>query len=89
MMSKVKVYMSESWCTYRRSHTIEIDTDDYKELKGMTDEEAYDYLSENMWEFEMKKEEGDKYSSTLVEELQEDWIREKIYSEETDLHEDK
>ena len=88
-MSKVKVYMSESWCTYRRSHTIEIDTDDYKELKGMTDEEAYDYLSENMWEFEMKKEEGDKYSSTLVEELQEDWIREKIYSEETDLHEDK
>ena len=72
-MSKVKVYMSESWCTYRRSHTIEIDTDDYKELKGMTDEEAYDYLSENMWEFEMKKEEGDKYSSTLVEELQEDW----------------
>lgn len=85
-MSKVKVFMSESWYTYRRSHTIEIDTDDYKELKGMTDEEAYEYLSENMWDFEMKKEDGAKYSSTLSEELQEDWIREKIHSEETDLH---
>ena len=85
-MSKVKVYMTESWYTYRRSHTIEIDTDDYKELKGMTDEEAYDYLSENMWDFEMKKEDGAKYSSTLSEELQEDWIREKTHSEETDLY---
>ena len=84
-MSKVKVYMSESWYTYRRSHTIEIDTDDYKELKGMTDEEAYDYLSENMWEFEMKKEEGDKYSATLADALQEDWVREKIKNEDIDL----
>ena len=55
-MSKLKVFMSESWYTYRRSHSIEIDTDDYEELKGMTDEEAYEYLSENIWDFEMKKE---------------------------------
>ena len=88
-MSKVKVFMSESWYTYRCSHSIEIDTDDYKELKGMTDEEAYEYLSENMWEFEMKKEDGDKYSLTLAEELQEDWVKEKTSSEETDLHKDK
>ena len=84
-MSKVKVFMSESWYTYRRSHTIEIDTDDYKELKGMTDEEAYEYLSENIWDFEMKKEKGDKYSMTLSEELQEDWVREKIKNEEITL----
>ena len=84
-MSKVKVFMSESWYTYRRSHTIEIDTDDYEELKGMTDEEAYEYLSENIWDFEMKKEKGDKYSMTLSEELQEDWVREKIKNEEITL----
>ena len=30
-MSKLKVFMSESWYTYRRSHSIEIDTDDYEE----------------------------------------------------------
>ena len=42
-MSKLKVYMAESWYTYRNSHTIEIDTDDYEELKGMTDEEAFEY----------------------------------------------
>ena len=65
-MSKVKVYMVESWYTYRNSHTIEIETDDYEELKGMTDEEAFEYLSENMWELEMKKEEGEKYSMTLA-----------------------
>ena len=84
-MSKLKVFMSESWYTYRRSHSIEIDTDDYEELKGMTDEEAYEYLSENIWDFEMKKEKGDKYSMTLSEELQEDWVREKIKNEEINL----
>tara|TARA_R110000782_G_scaffold53775_1_gene114178 strand:+ start:1050 stop:1316 length:267 start_codon:yes stop_codon:yes gene_type:complete len=84
-MSKLKVFMSESWYTYRRSHSIEIDTDDYEELKGMTDEEAYEYLSENIWDFEMKKEKGDKYSMTLSEELQEDWVREKIKNEEITL----
>ncbi len=40
-MGKLKVYMTESWCTYRQSHTIEVNTDDYEELKGMSDEEAY------------------------------------------------
>jgi hypothetical protein len=85
-MSKLKLYMSESWYTWRCTESIEIDTDDYEELKGMTDEEAYEYLSENMWEFEMKKEEGDKYSMTLADELQEDWVREKIKNEEFDLH---
>jgi len=80
--------MSESWYTWRCTESIEIDTDDYEELKGMTDEEAYEYLSENMWEFEMKKEEGDKYSMTLADELQEDWVREKIKGEEFDLHRD-
>jgi len=87
-MSKLKLYMSESWYTWRCTESIEIDTDDYEELKGMTDEEAYEYLSENMWEFEMKKEEGDKYSMTLADELQEDWVREKIKGEEFDLHRD-
>jgi len=84
-MSKLKVYMAESWYTYRNSHTIEIDTDDYEELKGMTDEEAYEYLSENMGDFEMKKEEGEKYSMTLADALQEDWVREKVKCEEFDL----
>jgi len=88
-MSKLKVYMSESWYTYRHSHTIEIDTDDYEELKGMTDEEAFEYLEENFWDFEMKKEKGDTYSLTLSEELQEDWVREKIKCEEFDLHRDE
>ena len=84
-MSKLIVYMAESWYTYRNSHTIEIDTDDYEELKGMSDEEAFEYLSENMWELEMKKEEGEKYSMTLADALQEDWVREKVKCEEFDL----
>ena len=33
----------------------------------------------------MKKEKGDKYSMTLAEELQEDWVREKIKNEEITL----
>ncbi len=81
--------MAESWYTYRNSHTLEIDTDDYKELKGMTDEEAFEYLSENMWELEMKKEEGEKYSMTLADALQEEWVREKVKGEEFDLLRDE
>ena len=88
-MSKLKVYMSEGWYTYRFSQTIEIETDDYEELKGMTDEEAYEYLSENMGDFEMKKEEGEKYSITLADALQEDWVREKVKCEEFDLLRDE
>ncbi len=88
-MGKLKVYMTESWCTYRQSHTIEVNTDDYEELKGMSDEEAYEYLSENMWDFEMKKKGGEKYSVTLAEELQEDWVREKVKNEDFDLHIDE
>ena len=34
--------------------TIEIDKNDYPELEGMTDEEAIEYINENMYEFEVK-----------------------------------
>ncbi len=88
-MSKIKVYMTEGWCTYRWSHTIEIDTEDYDQLKGMTDKEVYEYLNENMFELEMKKKEGEKYSMTLAETLQEDWVRDKETCNEFDLHIEK
>ena len=84
-MSKIKVYMTEGWCTHRWSHTIEIDTLDYPELKGMSEEEAFEYLSENMWEFEIK-DDNSKYKLTLADTLQEEWIREKVKGEEFDLH---
>ncbi len=42
-----------------------------------------------MWDFEMKKKDGEKYSMTLAEELQEDWVREKVKNEDFDLHIDK
>ena len=84
-MSKIKVYMTEGWWTYRCSHTIEIDIDEYPELKGMNEEEAFEYLSENMWDFDITDKDS-KYSYTLVETLQEEWVREKIKGEEVDLH---
>jgi len=77
--------MTEGWWTYRCSHTIEIDSDDYPELEGMSEEEVYEYLSENMWDFEIKDEDT-KYNLTLAESLQEDWVREKIKGEDFDLH---
>ena len=90
-MSKLKVYMSEGWYTYRFSHTIEIDTDDYEELKGMSDEEAYEYLSENMWDFEMKKEKGEKYfkKNKMLSDKQFDclinWHKDKTNKDEKDI----
>lgn len=33
-----------------RLHTLEIETDNYPELKGMTDSEMEEYITENVWD---------------------------------------
>lgn len=45
--------------------TIEIDKNDYPELEGMSDEEAIEYINENMYEFEIK----DGSESNIVDEI--------------------
>lgn len=77
---KINVYGTESYVTWLVREPIEIDTDNYPELEGKTEEEVKEYIRENYWEM---KPTDDVYDD-LGEELQQmDLRRDKIYNEET------
>ena len=46
MVMKIKVNYSEKYCVYMKYSSIEIETDDYPELSGMTYDEMKGYISE-------------------------------------------
>ena len=46
MVMKIKVNYSEKYCVYMKYSSIEIETDDYPELSGMTYDEMKIYISE-------------------------------------------
>jgi len=78
---KINVYGTESYVTWLVREPVEIDTDNYPELEGKTEEEVKEYIRENYWE--MKPTNEDWYGD-LGEELQQmDLRRDKIYNEET------
>ena len=44
---KINVYGTESFCTWVIREPVEIDTDNYPELEGMSEDEAKEYIREN------------------------------------------
>lgn len=76
--------MSKSYTVYELYNEIEINKEDYPELEGMSDEEALDYLKENMHEFEIK--DGIEGSLSNEFEFSGDIIKEKHYDEEYQLY---
>lgn len=76
--------MSRSYKTYVVYDTIEINKDEYPELEGMSDEEALEYLEDNLHEFEVK----DGYEGSLANEFEfgKDMVKEKQYDDEYELH---
>lgn len=80
-MATLNLYGTESYSTWIVREPVEIDTDNYPELEGKTDEEIKEYIRENMWDM---KPTNDEYYESLGEELtQTDIRRDKIYGEET------
>jgi hypothetical protein len=78
---KLKLYVEETFTTTATREHIEIDTDNYPELDGMTEDEISEYVDENVWD--MKPSEEGIYSS-LGEELSDQSIYdEHIGGEET------
>jgi hypothetical protein len=79
----MKIRMTKSYRVYEVYDTIEINKEDYPELEGMTDEEALEYLNENMYEFEIK----DGYEGSLVDEFEfnKDIIKDDLFDEDYDL----
>ena len=80
----MKIRMTKSYTTYEVYDTIEINKDDYPELEGMDDQEALEYLRENMHEFEIK----DGYEGSLsdVFEFGKEIIKEKVSDDEYELY---
>lgn len=81
---KLKIYVEETFTTTATREHIEIDTDNYPELEGMTEDEISDYIDEHVWD--MKPTEDGIYSS-LGEELSDQSIYdEHIGGEETEFY---
>lgn len=80
---KINVYGTETFTTWLVREPVQIDTDNYPELEGKTQEEIREYIRENVYDM---KPTNDEWYESLGEELNEmDVRRDKIYNEETDV----
>ena len=78
-MAKIKVFYTEGYSMWIVKKPIEIDTDDYPELKGLSNDEIEKYLTDNATE--MKSTSGDEPDSySLYDECYE---QEDIRNKET------
>lgn len=67
----VKIYIDEQFITYERKESIEINTDNYPELNGMTQEEIVDYLQENASAMKPTNDNfGDLYEELTSQDVQ-------------------
>lgn len=80
----MKIRMTRSYEMWESYEPIEINPEDYPELKGMSDEEILNYLNENMYEFELK---GGSEGS-LVDEIMfgQEIIKDKMGDEDFTLY---
>lgn len=76
-MAKLKVYYTEGYSMYIVKAPVEIDTDDYPELAGLSNDEIAKYITDNA--IDMKSSTGDEPDrySLYDECYEEDIVREK------------
>ncbi len=77
---KLNVYGTESYCSWILREPVEINTDNYPELEGMSDEEVKEYIRLNA--SEMKPSNPEWYESLEDELYQMDIRRDKTNNEE-------
>jgi hypothetical protein len=81
---KINVYGTESFTTFVVREPIEVETDNYPELAGMSEDEAKEYIRENAWS--MTPSEGQDWFDSLGDEcMQSDVRREKINEESGEI----
>jgi hypothetical protein len=79
---EIKAQATEYFTTYIVRDELTINTEDYPELKGMSEEEAKDYIKWNATD--MYKEGEDSYS-LWDELLDQDIVKNKISGDETEV----
>lgn len=80
---KVQVRAVEEFTTIDYREKIELDTDNYPELEGMSEDEVTEYISNNCWE--MKPTDDSLYESLGEELLDKDIEYNHIGGESTDF----
>jgi hypothetical protein len=81
---EINVYGTESYYTFVCRSPIKINTENYPELKGMSEDEVKEYIRDNAWDMKPSQE-SDVYDS-LGEELMDcDVSHDKIGDEETSI----
>ena len=78
---KIKLHAEETYTTTVYREKMEIDTDNYPELEGMTEDQISDYIDNNVWD--MKPVNSDLYESLGEELLDKDVESDHIGGEET------
>ena len=81
-MVTIKVFYTEGYNTWIVKEPVEINTEDYPELEGMSEEEAKDYIKWNACD--MYKEGEDSYS-LWDELLDQEIVKNKISGDETEV----
>jgi hypothetical protein len=77
----ITVRMTESYSTWIVRESVELNVEDYPELKGMSQEEIEEYISEN-WDSMKPTDENSFYDSLLEQCRDADLVREKITNED-------
>lgn len=78
---KIKLHAEETYTTTVYREKMEIDTDNYPELEGMTEDEIGEYIDDHIWD--MKPVNSDFYESLGEELLGKDVESDHIGGEET------
>ena len=81
-MAKINVYGTESYSVWICREPIEIDTDNYPELNGMSEDEIKEYIRENSYDMKSVNDDDGMYSSFGEQLYQTDIRRDKNYNEE-------
>ena len=76
----MKIRMTNTYSITEIYDTIEIDPNDYDELRGMSEEEVIDYLNENAYDFRLKDCEQECIADDF--RFEKDIVKEKTYDEE-------
>lgn len=81
----ITIQATESFYTYIVRDELTINTDDYPQLKGMSDEEAKDYIKWNASDMFKEGEDTDNYYSLWDELLDQEIVKNKITGDETEV----
>ncbi len=73
----MKIRLTYEYRTYEVYDTLELNTEDYPELEGMTEEEVIGYLNENMFDFKVNDSSEDNLVDTFM--FEKDIVRDKVF----------